>query len=745
MKNHLPDSTQLGQFSAAAEERFELSVDSNNCVRLHSSAPKSPASAYVGKPHGLFGCDDSDNDDSSAPWRFEAICEVIGFVEEENPLVLKPNHKATKNMKTMSSKKDLPDNVCTNLEEEGRLSVSVDSKCCIRLETHSAAPKDGKPRGFLSVDDGESKDEWEPKVEKIMGFIEEDFPNSPSMIEKSSSKYATSSKKSKVVKKTESKTERTAKVNQFATLSTILQIMMDPDTDDGILEAFLGMHTVMLSTRDLLVLLREYVRQLNPATVRVFATYVMVCSADVVRRGSLAMDIIKIIETKNLAVTPEEKRNLNAIKLKLLKQAQKNKSSPSLSLVASVPSNSKFSKKIANSLDDLTPKEMATLLTLEDYTRYTAIMFEDLLNAAKKPSRTISDFIEPSNKLSFWCATLILSKRDINARAECITKLIDVMADLLALQNMNSFMVINAALNMACISRLKATWELMPKKAIAAFEAMQSWADTSTNYRQYRTLLSTTDKPAIPFMGICLRDYVFTTEGSEMKIPRSETTVDDEILDAEESSSHANSASQSSSFVSDGLFSNPSSPSSNVLTYTQLSFSDSSPKLSHQFFGSSRSSLAMRIDTPWSGNLGDAWSKAWSFGGSRKSEEYSRKNSSSASSINNSPQLNRRPSDSISLGVSLDDDDSLFNISQILQVWDVLRPFRKFMYLQYDIPAMMADMPILSPEAKEELKTIPFKDEDELYEISIELEKRKTVISGDDLLLDCTDAGASRQ
>lgn len=75
-------------------------------------------------------------------------------------------------------------------------------------------------------------------------------------------------------------------------------------------------------------------------------------------------------------------------------------------------------------------------------------------------------------------------------------------------------MQIVVGLNLACVTRLERTWEGVGNKYSDMFKALMVATSASRNYLMYREALRTTVPPAIPYVGVYLRDLTFIEDGN---------------------------------------------------------------------------------------------------------------------------------------------------------------------------------------------------------------------------------------
>ncbi len=107
----------------------------------------------------------------------------------------------------------------------------------------------------------------------------------------------------------------------------------------------------------------------------------------------------------------------------------------------------------------------------------------------------LNRFTEHFNKMSFWARSVILACEDQKERERVVLKFLKIMKSLKKLNNFNSYLSLLAALASAPISRLE--W---PKNIQETFNEYNALIDSSSSFRTYRTVLTNTKPPCIPYM-----------------------------------------------------------------------------------------------------------------------------------------------------------------------------------------------------------------------------------------------------
>lgn len=171
-------------------------------------------------------------------------------------------------------------------------------------------------------------------------------------------------------------------------------------------------------------------------------------------------------------------------------------------------------------------KEFAQQLTLFEWNLFHQISIKDLMEYSKGNEGAIS--IQSSilwfNNLSH-SITIDILKPDLKQRVETVAFWIKVANNCRKLNNYNAVMEVVASLGGVSISRLQRTWGHLPKKYIQMYKVCETLMSSIENYKEYRTYLekvANTSKPAVPYLGIFLRDVIFIDENPA-------TTLDGEI------------------------------------------------------------------------------------------------------------------------------------------------------------------------------------------------------------------------
>eukprot|EP01095_Lingulamoeba_sp_RSL-Kostka_P006074 TRINITY_DN1875_c1_g2_i2.p1 TRINITY_DN1875_c1_g2~~TRINITY_DN1875_c1_g2_i2.p1 ORF type:complete len:162 (-),score=39.75 TRINITY_DN1875_c1_g2_i2:256-741(-) len=80
--------------------------------------------------------------------------------------------------------------------------------------------------------------------------------------------------------------------------------------------------------------------------------------------------------------------------------------------------------------------------------------------------------------------------------------------------NYNTLMGFVTGLNMAAMSRLKATMSEIDTKLIQKFNKLENVMDPSSSFKNYRKALQHSISPAMPYLGVYLTDLIYIEDGN---------------------------------------------------------------------------------------------------------------------------------------------------------------------------------------------------------------------------------------
>eukprot|EP01117_Protostelium_nocturnum_P010027 TRINITY_DN3576_c0_g1_i1.p1 TRINITY_DN3576_c0_g1~~TRINITY_DN3576_c0_g1_i1.p1 ORF type:complete len:1270 (-),score=506.68 TRINITY_DN3576_c0_g1_i1:183-3992(-) len=172
-----------------------------------------------------------------------------------------------------------------------------------------------------------------------------------------------------------------------------------------------------------------------------------------------------------------------------------------------------------NTIYDQDEAEVAKQFCLIDSQFFNAILPKELVNqnwaknqGVKAPN--ILKLIERMNAISNWVASEILEPARVKVRSLRFTHLIKIAEHLRSLNNYGTLMAFLGGFNCAAVSRLKFTKQLIPKKYQDTLMALETLMSVDNASKAYRTTLSLSSPPGIPYVGLHLIDLTFTDEGN---------------------------------------------------------------------------------------------------------------------------------------------------------------------------------------------------------------------------------------
>uniref|UniRef100_A0A6B2KYJ5 Ras-GEF domain-containing protein n=1 Tax=Arcella intermedia TaxID=1963864 RepID=A0A6B2KYJ5_9EUKA len=165
-------------------------------------------------------------------------------------------------------------------------------------------------------------------------------------------------------------------------------------------------------------------------------------------------------------------------------------------------------------------KDMAQQLTIVDWEIFQQVQFSEL--SALKWTRekvhifaqNILNLLRRVNQISFWVASFILVQETIQDRVKAIMKMTGLATALIDIKNYNSLMGVLAGLGLTCVSRLKRTFDALPKKTNEKLKRMAHFQDPAGGFRFLRNY--TKDNGALlPYLGTYLSDLVNMEENAD--------------------------------------------------------------------------------------------------------------------------------------------------------------------------------------------------------------------------------------
>ncbi|KAK2865612.1 hypothetical protein Q7C36_001668 [Tachysurus vachellii] len=173
----------------------------------------------------------------------------------------------------------------------------------------------------------------------------------------------------------------------------------------------------------------------------------------------------------------------------------------------------------------LSSTEIANQLSARNYSLFASIEPTDYITDLFKlrphePSVNLRNFEDLVNQETFWVAAEIVRESNQAKRMKIIKHFIKVALHCRECKNFNSMFAIISGLNLAPVSRLRATWERLPAKYEKLFAELQEVFDPSRNMAKYRNLLNkhNLQPPIIPLFPVIKKDLTFLHEGNNSKV-----------------------------------------------------------------------------------------------------------------------------------------------------------------------------------------------------------------------------------
>ena len=112
------------------------------------------------------------------------------------------------------------------------------------------------------------------------------------------------------------------------------------------------------------------------------------------------------------------------------------------------------------------------------------------------------------NRWSNWACFEIVHRPQLEHRVDALTKLIHVAYLCRIHNNFNTSYSIVAGLELSPVSRLKLTWEKLPRKTQLIWTELKALFDINDNHLAYRTALSTSHPPIVPYLGLYSKTFL---------------------------------------------------------------------------------------------------------------------------------------------------------------------------------------------------------------------------------------------
>ena len=176
-------------------------------------------------------------------------------------------------------------------------------------------------------------------------------------------------------------------------------------------------------------------------------------------------------------------------------------------------------------LVDFDPVDLARNYTLMEMDMFRAVRPEEFTvqmwgdkskGFLRVFSENLSAFVDSFNHISYWVASEICLTPILKKRTAILKHIILLGKEFFEHRNFNGLMAVISGLNLASVQRLKKTWRGLSSKILGTLHQLEEVMSPKSNYQNYRTLLS--EKPAVPFFGLLLKDLTFLDDGNPKRI-----------------------------------------------------------------------------------------------------------------------------------------------------------------------------------------------------------------------------------
>ncbi|XP_063902338.1 RAS guanyl-releasing protein 1-like [Zophobas morio] len=163
-------------------------------------------------------------------------------------------------------------------------------------------------------------------------------------------------------------------------------------------------------------------------------------------------------------------------------------------------------------------KALADQLTLLEFEILSNISLKTLREkkwVENCPDCPVYRMIGHFNNTSYWVVHSILSFHNPQARAHTIVKFAELAQILRKQYNFNTMMAIDGALQHTTVERLKLTFTYLSEKDRKLLEDLRNFTSASHNFRNYREVQRSRNGFCIPYIGLYLRDLIYTEDGQD--------------------------------------------------------------------------------------------------------------------------------------------------------------------------------------------------------------------------------------
>eukprot|EP01102_Stenamoeba_stenopodia_P004493 TRINITY_DN1478_c0_g1_i2.p1 TRINITY_DN1478_c0_g1~~TRINITY_DN1478_c0_g1_i2.p1 ORF type:complete len:1321 (+),score=315.07 TRINITY_DN1478_c0_g1_i2:401-4363(+) len=225
-------------------------------------------------------------------------------------------------------------------------------------------------------------------------------------------------------------------------------------------------------------------------------------------------------EASSLATTPQERELLNVLRFFFIVIGSD--SSPLQVPLDSVDigsTNNNLLETVLNS--QFTVENVAQQLTLMDKNLFERIPIQEFLKKNFTKPATSPCYTEMAKKFnhwSQWVSTEIVSRANLSARVETLAKFILIAKHCRDVNNFNTAYAIIAGLAQTSVSRLKLTWEKLPKAVQTMYDDLKELFNISSNHKNYRDAILLSSPPLVPYLGLYGKFLLAIEDGNPGKV-----------------------------------------------------------------------------------------------------------------------------------------------------------------------------------------------------------------------------------
>eukprot|EP01129_Flabellula_baltica_P000516 TRINITY_DN10506_c0_g1_i1.p1 TRINITY_DN10506_c0_g1~~TRINITY_DN10506_c0_g1_i1.p1 ORF type:complete len:512 (-),score=104.88 TRINITY_DN10506_c0_g1_i1:28-1563(-) len=179
-----------------------------------------------------------------------------------------------------------------------------------------------------------------------------------------------------------------------------------------------------------------------------------------------------------------------------------------------------------NIFEDFDPIEVARQLCILEHSIYKEIEPKECLNQVWNKNRNqapnIIKQINFFNAFSTFVASQILSFETLKERARSVKQFIRIMVGCEQYNNYNACQAILSAFLSSGVYRLYGTWEVVKKnkeRLYDMYKEIELILSSEGSYSVLREELRLSNPPALPYLGLYLRDLTFIEDGNHNFIP----------------------------------------------------------------------------------------------------------------------------------------------------------------------------------------------------------------------------------